>query len=155
MNTIYRWSSDGRHREKEDDDIIGRTLCDGLGAPAPPRATGDERQFQHGHDSRRSVPDRYKNSCERKVPIIITRKHFQIFLSGLAGGAYPLISTIYITECVELKARGSFGMFMSIMITVGNLFVNCVGNFVGWVPMTGILIAFPSKEGISFFLGTV
>ena len=92
-----------------------------------------------------------KTRVKEKVPYHI-HKHFQIFLSGLAGGAYPLISTIYITECVELRARGSFGMFMSIMITVGNLFVNCVGNFVGWVPMTGILIAFPSKEGMAFFL---
>ena len=68
------------------------------------------------------------------------------FLTGLAGGVYPLVSTIYITECVESEARGSFGMFMSIMITAGNLFVNSVGNFVGWVQMTGILIAVPGME---------
>ena len=68
------------------------------------------------------------------------------FVTGLAGGAYPLVSTIYITECVESGSRGSFGMFMSIMITAGNLFVNSVGNFVGWVQMTGILIAVPGMD---------
>ena len=77
---------------------------------------------------------------------VLLLKYLKIFQTGLAGGAYPLIATIYITECVELRMRGLFGMFTSIMITVGNLFVNCIGNFVGWVPMTGILIAFPSKK---------
>ena len=86
--------------------------------------------------------------------IDIAFRYIEIFLTGLAGGAYPLISTIYITECVEVQSRGSFGMFMSIMITVGNLFVNCVGNFVGWVPMTGILIAFPSKK-LEYLEGSV
>ena len=72
---------------------------------------------------------------------------YDIF-SGLAAGAYPLIATIYITECVEVHMRGSFGMFVSIMITVGNLFVNGIGNLIGWVRMTGILVAFPGNGSL-------
>ena len=69
---------------------------------------------------------------------------FAIFV-GLAGGSFPLIATLYVTESVEADMRGTFGIFMNVMMTSGMLFVNGVGSLVHWVTLTGILIAFPCR----------
>ena len=61
----------------------------------------------------------------------------------MAGGSFPLIATLYVTESVEARMRGTFGIFMNVMMTSGMLFVNGVGSLVHWAIMTGILIAFP------------
>ena len=65
------------------------------------------------------------------------------FFVGLAGGSFPLIATLYVTESVEADMRGTFGIFMNVMMTSGMLFVNGVGSLVDWDILTGILIAFP------------
>ena len=62
------------------------------------------------------------------------------------GGIYGPGESAMQDRIVNSVNRGAFGMFMSIMITAGNLFVNSVGNFVGWVQMTGILIAVPGMD---------
>ena len=67
------------------------------------------------------------------------------FFVGLAGGSFPLIATLYVTESVEADMRGTFGIFMNVMMTSGMLFVNGVGSLVHWVVLTGILVAFPCR----------
>lgn len=70
---------------------------------------------------------------------------FSAVFVGLAGGSFPLIATLYVTESVEADMRGTFGIFMNVMMTSGMLFVNGVGSIVHWVILTGILIAFPGR----------
>ena len=66
-------------------------------------------------------------------------------IPGLAGGSFPLVAALYVTECVEPNSRGAFGVFMNVMNVSGALFVNGVGSIVDWVALTGILIVFPGK----------
>ncbi len=51
---------------------------------------------------------------------------------------------MYVTETAETSIRGTLGIVMNIMMTTGFLYVNALGSFVDWVPLTGTLMAFPS-----------
>ena len=66
-------------------------------------------------------------------------------ISGLAGGSFPLVAALYVTECAEPDRRGALGVFMNVMNVAGALFVNGVGSLVHWVALTGILIVFPGN----------
>ena len=73
--------------------------------------------------------------------------------AGLAGGSFPLVAALYVTECVEPNFRGAFGVFMNVMNVSGALFVNGVGSLVDWVALTGILIIFPGNlsKAVGYF----
>ena len=66
-------------------------------------------------------------------------------IAGLAGGSFPLVAALYVTECVEPDFRGAFGVFMNVMNVSGALFVNGIGSIVDWVALTGILVVFPGN----------
>ena len=73
------------------------------------------------------------------------RRERNLSTAGLAGGSFPLVAALYVTECVEPNFRGAFGVFGNVMNVSGALFVNGVGSLVDWVTLTGILIIFPSN----------
>ena len=74
-------------------------------------------------------------------------------IAGLAGGSFPLVAALYVTECVEPDFRGAFGVFMNVMNVSGALFVNGVGSIVDWVALTGILIVFPGTYWVTILAG--
>lgn len=49
------------------------------------------------------------------------------FLLGIAGGSFFVVAPIYIGEIAEKTIRGKLASFMQLMVTIGILFVYCIG----------------------------
>jgi MFS family permease len=70
------------------------------------------------------------------------------FLTGLGGGGFALVPSIYISETAETSIRGSLGSIMPLMMTIGYAFINALGieNAVDWVVITGICLVPPGTK---------
>ena len=66
-------------------------------------------------------------------------------LTGFGGGAFALAAPIYVSEVAETRIRGALACLFQFQVCVGMLMVNAlsINDALGWVPITGICIAFP------------
>lgn len=73
-------------------------------------------------------------------------------LLGIASGAFCVTSPAYIGEIAQKEIRGTLGSYFQLMITIGILFVYCIGAGVNLLWLSIICGIIPLIFGAVFFL---
>lgn len=73
------------------------------------------------------------------------------FLTGMAGGAFPVAASCYATEIAEVEIRGTLGSYLELQGCAGILFVYIVGALVDLKVLSYICGALPIVFATTFF----